>query len=176
MTKDKLYLLKFPIGEFKKPEEITQQHIEEWIAILENFPKKIIALTENLSKQDLQREYRPGSWTVKQVVHHISDSHHHSYIRFKWAITENEPIIKAYNEVAWANLEDYKLPIDLSLQHLKIIHAKLVAFIKTLTEADLNRYFIHPETNAKVTLKENIGIYAWHSLHHLAHIKQALNN
>ncbi|WP_375238547.1 YfiT family bacillithiol transferase [Aurantibacter sp.] len=176
MTDAKLYQLKFPVGEFKKPNPIIEEHILEWINVLETFPKDLRTLAQDLSDESLLLKYRQDSWTVRQVIHHISDSHHNSYTRFKWTITENSPIIKAYNEVAWANLDDYNLPIDLSLKHIEVIHAKLVAFVKTLSEADFDRYFIHPETNGKVTLKENLGIYAWHSLHHLAHIKQALDN
>ena len=174
MTNQELELLKFPIGKFIKPDEITPFHIAKWISVLQEFPNQLEALVANLTNTDLEKTYRPNGWTIRQIVHHVADSHHHSYIRFKWAITENEPVIKAYNEADWADLHDYNLPIDLSLMHVKVIHAKLVAFVKGISKEDFNRCFIHPETNSKVYLNENLGIYAWHSLHHLEHIKIAL--
>lgn len=113
--------------------------------------------------------------TVRQVVHHCSDSHHHSYIRFKWAMSEQNPIIKAYDQKIWAELFDTKTaPIALSLAHLKAVHAKLVYFLKGLSDKDLQRTFIHPESKDIVILRENIGIYAWHCNHHYAHIENLL--
>lgn len=174
MTTTELNQLKFPIGAYQIPETITNKHIEEWIKILSDFPAKIRDLSENLNDEDLVLRYRPNGWTVRQVIHHIADSHHHSYIRFKWAITEDEPVIKAYNEVAWANMHDYEASIELSLLHIQVVHAKLVYFVKGLKASDLEKGFIHPETNDRISLKENLGNYAWHSEHHYAHIEQAL--
>ena len=135
----------------------------------------ICVLKQNLSDEQLNTPYRPDGWTVRQVVHHVSDSHHHSYTRFKWALTEDEPVIKPYFEARWAALTDSKIaPIKMSLNHLKAIHFKLVYLVKSLSDDDLNKCFIHPETNEKVVLKKNIGIYAWHSNHHYAHIENLL--
>ena len=112
---------------------------------------------------------------MRQVVHHVADSHQHSYIRFKWALTEDTPVIKYYYEALWAELEDAKTaPIDMSLNHLRAVHAKLVYLLKGLNEDALNKRFIHPEHNEKVDLKTNIGKYAWHSNHHYAHIENLL--
>ncbi|WP_452226392.1 YfiT family bacillithiol transferase [Lacinutrix cladophorae] len=167
--------LKFPIGPFQCPENITAQHIEEWISILEYFPKKLEKLISSLTNEQLDTPYRPEGWTVRQVIHHLSDSHHHSYIRFKWALTEDKPVIKYYYEQLWAELDDAKYaPIDMSINHLKAIHAKLVYLLKSLNDADLNKSFIHPEHNEEVVLKKNIGIYAWHSNHHFAHIESLM--
>jgi len=173
--KRKMNNLKYPIGEFNLPNEITNDIIKDWILVLENFPIRFEKLVTNLTDQQLDTPYRKDGWTVRQVVHHCSDSHHHSYIRFKWALTENQPIIKAYNEKNWANLFDTKTaPIDLSLLHLKAVHAKLVYLLKGLSDDDLNKSFIHPETNDTVFLRTNIGIYAWHCNHHYAHIENLL--
>ena len=145
------------------------------IDILEKFPLKLEGLVKHLSDKQLDTQYRPNGWTIRQVVHHLSDSHHHSYTRFKWALTEEKPIIKAYYEELWADLSDSKTaPITMSLNHLKAIHFKLVYLLKSLSEEELTRTFIHPETNKEVVLKENIGIYAWHCNHHYAHIENVL--
>lgn len=175
MTNEALYQLQYPIGKFEVPTFISKNKIEDWISILEHFPNRLEHLVKNLSDKQLDTPYRLGGWTVRQVVHHLSDSHHHSYTRFKWALTEENPVIKAYDEGDWAELYDSKTgPIEMSLQHLKAIHFKLVYLLKSLSEEDLNRSFIHPETNKEVILKHNIGLYAWHSNHHYAHIENLL--
>ncbi len=176
MEKQDLEQLRYPIGHFKYPNMVSQETIEEWIGILERLPHALEELVKDLSPEQLQTPYRPGGWTVRQLVHHIADSHHHSYTRFKWALTENEPLIKAYEEKDWSNLFDAKTaPIQLSISYLKALHAKLVYLLKGLSEEKLNTYYIHPEGNVKVTVKENIGKYAWHSQHHCAHIKGLLD-
>jgi len=168
-------LLKYPIGPFECPEHITSKHIEAWIAVLEAFPARLSALVQPLSEAQLETPYRPGGWTVRQLVHHIADSHHHSYIRFKWALTEDKPVIKPYYQDAWADLLDSKTaPLSLSLDHLKSVHARLVYLLKGLDDTALKRSFIHPESNETIPLKKNIGIYAWHSNHHYAHIHALL--
>lgn len=167
--------LKYPIGHFECPDTITQHHLKTWVAVLDGYPKRLNALVKPLTDYQLDSEYRPGGWTIRQVVHHIADSHHHSYTRFKWSLTEDTPLIKAYNQDEWAKLEDTKhAPVSMSLLHIEAIHKKLVYLIRTLSETDLNKSFVHPETQKTVPLKENIGIYAWHSNHHYAHILKAL--
>lgn len=174
MTRETLEELKYPIGQFDCPEQITEEKIKEWIGILENFPKRLWILVSGLSDEQLDTAYRPDGWTIRQVVHHLSDSHHHSYIRFKWAMTEDNPLIKAYNEQDWSEQFDYKAPIGHSVMHLRAVHDKLVYYLKGLSAADLDRTFIHPESNETVTLKKNIGNYAWHSNHHYAHIENLI--
>lgn len=167
--------LKYPIGKANIPAEITSKYIESCISIIEEHPRKIEKLIQNLSEEQLETRYRPEGWTIRQVVHHLGDSHTNSYIRFKWTLTEFKPTIKAYYEDRWANLSDTKYgPIELAMAYLKALHAKWVYLLKTLTEEDLNRSFIHPETNSEVSLKKNIGIYAWHCEHHYQHINQLL--
>lgn len=165
--------LKFPIGKFVKPESVNKEIIDSAISEIENFPKLVKDQTQNLSEQDLQLRYRPDGWTISQVVHHCADSHINSYMRFKLALTENVPSIKPYEESLWAELPDNQLSPLVSLQLLEALHARWVYLLKTLSEEDLNKEFIHPEQSAKVSLKENIMIYSWHCQHHLAHIRQA---
>ncbi|MGB5274393.1 MAG: putative metal-dependent hydrolase, partial [Flavobacteriaceae bacterium] len=111
----------------------------------------------------------------RQLVHHIADSHHNSYIRFKWALTEDRPVIKAYDEKAWAKLFDSRTaPIQMSLDHLTAVHHKLVYLLKGLSPSDLKRTFIHPDSKMETSLEENVGRYAWHGNHHLAHINGLL--
>ena len=167
--------LKYPIGKIHLPTTILATDISDWIVVLENFPKRLKNLLMNLSEDQLNTPYRPEGWTVRQVIHHLADSHHNSYTRFKWALTEDQPVIKAYYEDRWAELFDSKTaPIQLSLDSIKALHAKWMYLLKGLTTADLEQIFIHPEGNKKVSLKENIGIYAWHCHHHYAHIEQLL--
>ncbi len=172
MEAAELMELQYPIGKYIVPDHITEEQIKEWIAVLEQLPQRLEQLVTPLSEEQLETPYRPGGWTVRQVVHHVADSHHHSYIRFKWALTEDNPVIKAYYEKEWANLFDTRTaPVFLSLAHLKAVHAKLVYLLKGLTPEQLQRTFTHPEGNTVSTLAENIGRYAWHGSHHLAHIQ-----
>jgi len=167
--------LQYPIGHFECPSKITKQHINNWIADLERFPIKLEALVKHLNQHQLDTPYRPGGWTIRQTVHHISDSHHHSYTRFKWALTEDKPVIKAYDEKLWAELEDSKTdPIQMSLEHIKAIHYKLVNLLKKLSDKDFEKSFVHPETNSEVFLSYNVGNYAWHGEHHYAQIENVL--
>ncbi len=164
--------LQYPIGKFECPEVITKEYITNWIQDLEELPKKLLCLVEGFNEKILETPYRKNGWTARQVIHHIHDSHHNGYIRFKWALTENKPIIKAYHEDRWAELFDTKTaPIHLSLNLIEALHAKWVYFLKGLTEEDLQKIFIHPEGNVEISLAEDIGIYAWHGNHHLAHLK-----
>ncbi len=175
MENDALQQLRYPIGVYVVPEEITQVHLDEWITILEDLPKRLADMVIQLSEEQLETPFRPGGWTVRQLVHHISDSHHHSYIRFKWALTEDNPVIKPYLEKEWSKLFDAQsAPIEMSLDHLKAVHAKLVYLLKGLSKEDLQRKFTHPEGNETTTLAINIGRYAWHGSHHFAHIENLI--
>lgn len=165
--------LKYPVGKFVKPEAISKEIIDSAISEIENFPNLVKTEIQNLDEKDLQLRYRPEGWTISQVVHHCADSHINSYTRFKLALTENIPIIKPYEESLWAKLPDNNLSPFVSLQLLEALHTRWVYLLKTLTEEDLNKEFIHPEQAEKISLKENILIYSWHCQHHLAHIKQA---
>lgn len=177
MTELALHKLRYPIGPFECPEIITDAHLKNWIETLEQFPIRFEVLVKHLSKEQLNTPYRPGGWTIRQVVHHVSDSHHHSYTRFKWALTENKPLIKAYNEALWAEIQDSKTaPIQMSLEHLKAVHYKLVYLLRSMSKEDFNKSFIHPETNKEVLLSYNTGNYAWHSKHHYAHVENIMKD
>ena len=131
-------------------------------------------LVKDLSPLELDYIYRPGGWTIKQVVHHCADSHMNSLIRFKLALTEDLPTIKPYFEERWAELADYHNPISDSLIILQGVHNRWVTLLKSLDQEQLKRDFIHPEHQKRFTLKETMALYAWHCQHHLAHIEQAL--
>lgn len=175
MTSQNLDHLKYPIGKFIKPDSISESQILEWIETIENLPETLTNLTKDLSVDQLNLPYRPEGWNIKQVVHHLADSHMNCMIRFKWTLTEDTPTIKAYHEDRWAKLKDDN---DNNLNHtyflIKGLHAKLGTLLRSLTKEDLKREFIHPEHGRHISLEETIGIYAWHSKHHVAHIEQAL--
>lgn len=175
MVSDSIENLQYPIGKFNLPDSVSKKQINKWIEILEVFPTRLNELTSLLTDQQLNTTYRPQGWTIRQVVHHLADSHYNSYIRFKWTLTEKKPVIKAYYEDRWAELIDSKTaPIELSINALNALHAKWVFLLKTLSTNELQTHFIHPDGNKKVTLLENIGIYAWHCDHHFAHIKNLI--
>lgn len=172
MTEHELYKLKYPIGEFKKPQQITSQHLKEFIAQIESLPMRLKKTVENLSEEQLNTPYRPQGWTVRQVIHHIPDSHLNSYIRFKWALTEDKPVIKAYFEERWAELADYQnTPIEISLNLLEFLHQRWVILLRSLNTEELAKTFIHPAQGNALHLGETTASYAWHGEHHLAHIE-----
>lgn len=164
---------RFPIGEFVCMEHISTKEIKSWVNEIRTLPMRLMEVVNHLSDVELEYTYREGSWTIRQIIHHIADSHMNAYIRFKLALTEESPTIKPYAEEKWAELSDSKLPIDTSLKIIKSLHDRWVYLIENLTDEQLKRTFIHPDSGV-VSLEKNIGIYAWHGNHHLAHIKNAL--
>jgi len=169
--------LKFPIGKYAPNKNPNSTDIEQWIREIESFPFTLEQLLEKVSIEQLNWKYRPDGWTVKQVVHHCADSHMNSIIRFKLALTEHKPTIRPYLEDKWATLPD-SLQDDLSaaLLLLKGLHQKWSVLLKSLTPVQLQLEFIHPESGETINLAENIGIYAWHSNHHLAHIRNGIES
>ena len=162
--------LRYPIGEFEPPAEVTEEDLEGWLDEIEALPRALRAAVAGLSDEQLDTRYRPGGWTLRQVVHHLSDSHLNSYIRFKWTLTEDEPAIKTYEEARWAELADYReLPVETSLDFLELLHRRWVTLLRALTPEQWSRRFVHPEWG-KVDLATTAAIYAWHGRHHLAHI------
>ncbi|OEK05518.1 YfiT family bacillithiol transferase [Roseivirga misakiensis] len=163
--------LSYPIGPFVAPKNIDQAQIDSWIQEIAELPAKFSATITGLSNDQLDTPYRPGGWTVRQVIHHLPDSHIGSYCRFHWALTEDNPTIKAYDEKAWANLSYQKeVPIESSLGMLDHIHARWVVLMKKLTDTDLEKTYVHPEDGKVYILREVVGMYAWHGNHHLAHV------
>jgi hypothetical protein len=170
---DDIEKLRFPIGKYTAPESYTNDILSNYINTISDFPEAIKKETAYLSDDQLDTPYRPGGWTIRQVVHHCADSHINSYTRFKLALTEDTPVIKPYQEDKWAELEDGRiLPVIHSLNILEGLHFRWVILLKSLSYEDLKKTFIHPEGNRKIELVENISIYAWHCNHHLAHITE----
>ncbi|WP_234567825.1 YfiT family bacillithiol transferase [Rhodohalobacter sp. 614A] len=177
MNKDfNLESLRYPIGKLNVPKDVSKEQVSEWIETIESFPSKVRALTENLSSEELDWKYRPEGWTIRQVVHHVADSHINSIIRFKLALTEDVPTIKPYFEDKWAELEDSKAPVSQSISLLEGVHARWAILLKSMSEDDFKRKLFHPEQGRELTLTFMLGLYAWHCRHHLAHIEQALEN
>ena len=163
--------LSYPIGQFTESQNITSEIITEWIDNIAELPAQMKAAVEGLSQEQLATPYRPDGWTIKQVINHVPDSHISSYMRFHWALTESNPMIKAYDEKAWAELPYHQnMPISVSLDLLTIVHQRWVYLLKSLSETDLEKTFVHPENGRTFTLKWTLGMYAWHGKHHLAHI------
>jgi hypothetical protein len=165
----------FPIGPLHIPATISREDLDKAIQVLKVFPAQLKLLTQTLTDAQLEMPYRDGSWTIRQLIHHIADAHHHSYNRLRWTLSENTPLIKAYDQDAYAVLEDYTtMPIAWSLTHIEVLHQKLTYILERLKKEDWKKAYIHPETNSEVSLAAMAITYAWHSMHHLAHIKNGL--
>lgn len=171
-----LETLRYPVGKYQYPDNADEQLKKEWINDISTFPVKLAAAVNGLSQEQLEWVYRPEGWTIKQVVHHCSDSHMNAIIRFKLALTEDNPTIKPYLEHLWANLADYQNDIEDSLQFLTLLHKKWVTIITNLSASELKRTYIHPEHGKTFDLNYTIGMYAWHCRHHYAHVLQAIEN
>jgi uncharacterized damage-inducible protein DinB len=167
--------LKYPIGPFTMPEHIDQDMRKNFIHVLQELPSLLQNTVKDLSTEQLQTPYREGGWTLLQVVHHLADSHMNGYIRFKLALTEDQPTIKPFNEKKWAKLPD-SLQIDLSasISLLEAVHSRWVYLLRSLDEKDFSRHFLHPENGKIIDLNQALALYAWHSKHHLAHITSLL--
>jgi uncharacterized damage-inducible protein DinB len=164
--------LRFPVGKFHYDGPPNDQQKQEFLNEIEQAPTKLRAAVKGLSDSQLDTPYRPEGWTVRQVVHHVPDSHLNSYVRFKLALTEDEPTIKPYAEDRWAELSDTKAtPIDVSLTLLESLHDRWVRLLRSLTPEQWKRAFRHPELGP-MTLEKTLALYAWHSRHHVAHITE----
>jgi len=162
--------LRYPVGPFEFAGTLSNGQRQTLIDQIAATPEKMRAAVAGLSDEQLNTPYRPEGWTVRQVVHHVPESHMHSYVRFKLAVTEEEPIIKTYFEDRWAQLDDAKqAPVGLSLNLLEALHERWVWFLRSLKDADFQRTFRHPELGT-VSVDKNIALYAWHGRHHVAHI------
>lgn len=162
--------LSYPIGKFEHSGPINEEQLNGFIGQIEETPAKLRAAVSGLNDEQLDTPYRPDGWTVRQVVHHLPDSHLNSYTRFKLALTEDAPMIRTYHEERWAELPEARTaPVDVSLDLLETLHRRWVMFLKLLTPADLERTFKHPEWG-NVRVDTAIAMYAWHGRHHVAHI------
>jgi hypothetical protein len=171
MTQDTRY----PVGKFSFDITPTPADRERYISEVAAFPTQLRAAVSGASAADFERTYRPGGWTVRQVIHHVADSHMNGYVRFRLALTADSPRIVAYDEAKWAELADvHTLPPDASLTIVEGVHARWVALAKTLSDADFSRGYFHPEHNRIVPAAVCLAQYAWHSRHHLAHVNIGL--
>lgn len=162
--------LRYPIGEYQ-PQPFSKAQKEQWLKDLKFLPDDLSIAVQNLDEYQLNTPYRDGGWTVKQVVHHVADSHMNALIRFKLGLTEDNPTIKPYHEDAWAQLNDVEtVPINVSLTLLHAVHLRLIKTIEGLTDEQWQRTLFHPEHQKQMTLWYILGNYAWHGKHHVAHI------
>ena len=164
--------LRFPVGKFHHEGSVNDQQKQAFLDEIEQTPAKLRAAVSGLSDSQLDTPYRPDGWTVRQVVHHVPDSHLNSYVRFKLALTEDEPTIKTYAEDRWAELSDTKAtPIEVSLVLLESLHHRWIRLLRSLTPDQWKRRFRHPELGP-MTLEKTLALYAWHGRHHVAHITE----
>jgi len=167
---DKMTDLRYPIGKFHFDLPLGDEEKTKYLEDIARTPAHLRAAIEGLSPQQLDTPYRPEGWTVRQVVHHVPDSHLNAYLRFKLALTEEEPTIKPYAEDRWARLADTaSTPIETSLTLLDSLHDRWVRLLRSLEPDDWKRAFRHPELGL-VTLEKNLALYSWHGRHHVAHI------
>lgn len=166
--------MRYPIGKFVPPVSYIVEDKRKWISDLRNLPGKVRNAIMPLNETQLDTPYRTGGWTLRQVVHHLADSHMNSLIRFKLALTEDNPTIKPYEEADWALLPDYRLPVESSLKMLEGIHVHLVTLFESFTENEWDRTFVHPASGEAVPLKKGLALYSWHSRHHLAHLTETI--
>ena len=161
--------LRYPIGRFERPSGVTADRRNEWIDTIAAAPSRYRDAVRGLSDEQLDTPYRPEGWSVRQVVHHVADSHMNSFIRFRLALTEEEPTIKPYDEAKWALLADAAAPVEVSLSLIDNLHHRWVVMLKALSEGDFARTLRHPE-NGVMNLDTLLALYSWHSRHHEAHI------
>ena len=161
---------RYPIGKFQKQDTITDEQRKEFIKNIAEAPEKLRTAVQGLSEHQLNTSYREGGWTVRQVIHHLPDSHLNAYVRFKLVMTEENPTIKTYYENLWAELYDARTaPIETSLLLLESLHKRWVMFLQSLKPSDFSRTFHHPE-HGIMKLDHLVQLYSWHGRHHVAHI------
>lgn len=162
--------LRYPTGRYKQKSDVHPRDVAKWIDEIEQLPAALEAAVSDLTDDQLDTPYRDGGWTVRQLVHHIADSHLNAYARFKLGLTEDTPTIKPYLQESWAELPDSTMPVSISVDMLRAIHQRWIAVLKSMDSDQLDREIHHPEHKKNIALKSLIGNYAWHGKHHLAHI------
>jgi uncharacterized damage-inducible protein DinB len=161
---------RYPIGRAEMEKELSPERRRELIDQIEETPARLREAVTGLNAEQLDTPYRPGGWTVRQLVHHVPDSHMNAYVRFRLALTEDEPAIKTYEEARWAELPDSRsVPVDVSLTLLEALHRRWVALLRALPEADYQKTLKHPDWGT-INLDELLGLYSWHGRHHVAHV------
>lgn len=164
--------LRYPVGRLEYDEDVNAGKRTAWIRQIAEAPAALRAAISGLTEVQLDRPYRPDGWSVRQLVHHVADSHLNAYIRFKWTLSEQNPTIKPYDQQAWANLADTRLtPVAVSLDLLDAVHTRWGVLLESLKADDWARPLTHPE-NGSMTLDRLLQLYAWHSRHHVAHVTE----
>lgn len=162
---------RYPIGKFRERDEHLHASFEDCLLTLTTFPSQLASAVNGWTNTQLDTPYREGGWTVRQLIHHVADSHMNAYIRFKWTLTEDAPTIKAYKQDLWAELPDNAdMPIGFSIDFLDALHRKWVFLLHKMKETDFEKFFYHPEMENPQLLSQVLRLYTWHSKHHLAHI------
>lgn len=167
--------VRYPIGELQVPEKVTLENIQDWLKEIRTYTVRLRETVDTLSDEELNKTYREGAWTVRQLVHHIGDSQLNMYQRLKLALTDENPVVPGFSEEKWAIQPDTMLPVESSIKILEGINERIVSLGQDLTEDQLNRVFTH-QTNGEITVAKKVAKLAWHEEHHLAHIKIALSN
>ena len=172
---DDLEKLRYPVGPMERPAPpLDRATLDAHLAVIEALPARVRSLVSGLSDAQLDTPYRPGGWTIRQVVHHLPDSHLNSYVRMKLAVTEDAPTVKTYYEDRWAELPEAKSgPVAMSVDLLDALHRRWIAFLRALPESEFRKTFQHAEWG-RVAIDEAVAMYAWHCRHHTAHIEVAL--
>lgn len=177
METNELESLRYPIGKFTVPENVSESDRKKWISDLEELPNKLRNEINYFTEEMLGSSYKPGGWSARQVIHHVADSHMNAYIRFKLALTEDVPVIKPYIESLWAELPEAKSsPCEISLDLLDALHRRFVIMLRKMKPEDFERKFYHPENKKEMILKNVLALYSWHGNHHLGHIQIVKRN
>ena len=175
-TEEQIEQWRFPHGPMPNPDSVSKPELVQFIIEIGLFPSQVRDLTEGLSKEQLEFRYRPDGWCIRQIVHHCADSHMNSIIRYKLALTEDNPEIRPYFEDRWAELADVEQSIETSLTILGGLHARWVTLLKSIKDDDWGRVYIHPEYKTTFRLDAATAAYAWHCRHHHRHMELALEN
>jgi len=168
--------LQYPIGRFTAPENINDTMRQARIESIATLPQRLEAALAGITETQLDTPYRPDGWTVRQVMHHLADSHINAYCRLHLSLTEDAPTIKPYSEAKWAQLPDSQLPIKSSLEILRGLHHRWVYLLRNMSEADFQRTYIHPQYGKVYSMDTMTALYAWHGEHHLAHVKLVIGD
>jgi hypothetical protein len=164
--------LRYPIGKFSAPGSVTESDKQGWVRDIEELPFLYRNELHHATEEMLNEVYKPGGWTARQVVHHVADSHMNAYIRFKLALTEENPTIKPYLESKWAELDDSRLaPPEISLAILDAVHKRWVLVLRNMNVSDFDKTFFHPESKKVTSLATALAMYSWHGRHHLEHLR-----
>ncbi len=174
MTDEELEQLRYPIGRYHKPKDFDAQERAAWIQDIREFPSLIRGEVEGLEDADLQKQYRPKGWNIRQLVHHCADSHLNSQGRYRLALTEDHPTIRPYLEARWAELGDASsAPLQSSLILLEGLHMRWSQLLDSMSDADFEKTYYHPESKVDYNLHQTTALYSWHGRHHLEHIRIA---